>query len=93
MDPRDRLVVALLRDPKGALAALQRDTVSLVARADLHGVGGVLQDALHDETAFSAILLLAIAFGKIATKALNLLGTKVAEVAEVTLDLRATPQP
>ncbi len=32
-------------------------------------------------------------FGKIATKALNLLGTKVAEVAEVTLDLRATPQP
>ncbi len=47
MDPRDRLVVALLRDPKGALAALQRDTVSLVARADLHGVGGVLQDALE----------------------------------------------
>ena len=32
-------------------------------------------------------------FGKIAKGAFNLLGTKVAEVADITLDLRATPQP
>ncbi|MDB4934306.1 MAG: hypothetical protein JWP87_1278 [Labilithrix sp.] len=31
-------------------------------------------------------------FGKIAKGAFNLLGTKVAEVADITLDLRATPQ-
>ncbi len=32
-------------------------------------------------------------FGKIAKGAFNLLGTKVAETADITLDLRATPQP
>ncbi len=32
-------------------------------------------------------------FGKIAKGAFNLIGTKVAEVADVSLDLRATPQP
>lgn len=32
-------------------------------------------------------------FGKIAKSAFNLLGTKVADVADVTLDLRANPQP
>jgi hypothetical protein len=32
-------------------------------------------------------------FGKIAKGAFNLLGTKVAEVADITLDLRANPQP
>ena len=32
-------------------------------------------------------------FGKIAKGAFNLLGTKVAEVADISLDIRATPQP
>lgn len=32
-------------------------------------------------------------FGKIAKGAFNLLGTKVADVADISLDLRATPQP
>ena len=32
-------------------------------------------------------------FGKIAKGAFNLLGTKVAETADITLDLRANPQP
>lgn len=32
-------------------------------------------------------------FGKIAKGAFNLLGTKVADVADITLDLRANPQP
>lgn len=32
-------------------------------------------------------------FGKLATGAFNLLGTKVADIAEITLDLRASPQP
>ncbi len=32
-------------------------------------------------------------FGKIAKGAFNLLGTKVAEIADISLDLRATPQP
>ena len=32
-------------------------------------------------------------FGKIATKAFDLLGTKVADVANVSLELRATPAP
>ena len=32
-------------------------------------------------------------FGKIAKGAFNLLGTKVAEVADISLDLRANPQP
>ena len=49
--PEDRLVVALLRDLPNVSPAVLRAVASIFGRADVHGVAGVLHDALQQAEA------------------------------------------